>query len=76
MPKKIKLNLENLNVESFVTNTDSDIKGGCPFTHIPIYCHTERPVDCHRTRFGCNKTKFDCGVTRLCSDSNCNSDCP
>ncbi len=76
MPKKIKLNLENLKVESFVTNTDSDIKGGSPYTHILIYCHTEIPVYCFRTRDGCHKTKVNCGVTHLCSDSNCNSDCP
>jgi len=51
MPKKTKLNLNNINVESFVTKKDeNDLKGGYttrPWTYYPRVCGgTEYGTNC------------------------------
>lgn len=46
MPKKIKLNLEDLNVESFKTTEKKDSKGGAMAASYPNWCSDTLRNDC------------------------------
>ncbi len=84
--KKLKLNLEELKVESFEATVKQNVKGtvngnatippqltcddGC-ITSVTNPCHTEYP--CHTDHWSCNGTCFDptCQEQKTCFTAPC-----
>ncbi|MCP5051999.1 MAG: hypothetical protein GY940_32825 [bacterium] len=59
MPKKLKLNLEDLKVESFITlvneKKQQEVKGGAYTVHWVICMENSEPGFCNTERAGCTQ---------------------